>query len=131
MKDLEKAHPEKAARQVLESCADCDVCRFLMDTSCPFFPELYRLYDRELDGGKKATPQELRHLVDLCNFCGQCPCPNIRAGTIEAKTRFIERDGLKFGVRTIEDVERVARLCGAFSAIDQRPFPSQLHGCAS
>jgi len=128
MKDLEKAHPEKAARQVLESCADCDVCRFLMDTSCPFFPELYRLYDRELDGGEKATPQELRHLVDLCNFCGQCPCPNIRAGTIEAKTRFIERDGLKFGVRTIEDVERVARLCGAFPRLTNALFQANSMG---
>jgi len=93
---------------VLDACADCDVCRFLMDTSCPFFPELYRLYDRELERGEKTTSQELRQLADLCNFCGQCPCQNIRTGTIEAKTLFIERDGLKFGVRMIEDVERVA-----------------------
>jgi glycerol-3-phosphate dehydrogenase subunit C len=128
MKDLEKVHPEKAARQVLESCADCDVCRFLMDTSCSFFPELYRLYDRELDGGEKATPQELRHLADLCNFCGQCPCPNIRAGTIEAKTQFIERDGLKFGVRTIEDVERVERLCGAFPRLTNALFQADSMG---
>ena len=105
---MENGEPEKAARAVLEACADCDVCRFLMDTSCPFFPELYRLYDREWEGGEKATSQELRQLVELCSFCGQCPCPNIRTGTIEAKTLFIERDGLKFGVRMIEDVERVA-----------------------
>jgi glycerol-3-phosphate dehydrogenase subunit C len=105
---MEKIIPEKAARQVLDACSDCDVCRFLMDDSCLFFPELFRLYDRELEGGEEAAPQELRRLVDLCNFCGQCPCPNIRAGIIQAKTRFIERDGLKFGVRTIEDVERIA-----------------------
>jgi glycerol-3-phosphate dehydrogenase subunit C len=111
---MDNINPEKAARAVLDACADCDVCRFLMDTSCLFFPELYRLYDRELEGGEKATSQELRGLVDLCNFCGQCPCPNIRSGIIEAKTQFIERDGLKFGVRTIEDVERIATLCGAF-----------------
>ena len=43
---MEKINPEKTARQVLDACADCDVCRFLMDTSCLFFPELYRLYDR-------------------------------------------------------------------------------------
>lgn len=119
---MDNATPEKAARSVLEACADCDVCRFLMDTSCPFFPELYRLYDRELEGGEKATRQELRKLVDLCNFCGQCPCPNIRAGIIEAKTQFIERDGLKFGVRTIEDVERVAALCGAFPRLTNALF---------
>lgn len=125
---MENGTPEKAARAVLEACADCDVCRFLMDTSCPFFPELYRLYDRELEGGEKATSQELRQLVDLCNFCGQCPCPNIRAGTIEAKTQFIERDGLKFGVRMIEDVERVAALCGAFPRMTNALFQADSMG---
>ena len=52
--------------------------------------------------------------MDRCNFCGQCPCPNIRSGIVEAKTRFIERDGLKFGVRTLEDVERIGRLASVF-----------------
>jgi glycerol-3-phosphate dehydrogenase subunit C len=125
---MDSTNPEKSAKAVLDACADCDVCRFLMDTSCPFFPELYRLYDRELEGGKKATSQELRRLVDLCNFCGQCPCPNIRAGTIEAKTQFIERDGLKFGVRMIEDVERVARLCGAFPRLTNALFQANSMG---
>jgi len=125
---MDSTNPEKSARAVLDACADCDVCRFLMDTSCPFFPELYRLYDREREGGEKATSQELRHLVDLCNFCGQCPCPNIRAGTIEAKTQFIERDGLKFGVHTIEDVERVARWCGAFPRLTNALFQADSMG---
>ena len=57
---MEKIDPEKTARQVLDACADCDVCRFLMDTSCLFFPELYRLYDREL------TPERL---VTDCLSC--------------------------------------------------------------
>ena len=111
---IEKSSPEKKARKVVDECADCDVCRFLMDSDCLMFPELYRLYDREMETGKKITSEELRHLVDLCNFCALCPCPPVRANIIEAKTRFIDRDGLKFGVRTLEDVERVARLCGAF-----------------
>lgn len=128
MRSAEKVSPERAARQVLDACADCDVCRFLMDTSCLFFPELYRLYDRELEGGEKANPQELRRLVDLCNFCGQCPCPNIRAGIIEAKTQFIERDGLKFGVRTIEHVERIATLCGAFPRLTNALFRANSMG---
>jgi glycerol-3-phosphate dehydrogenase subunit C len=125
---VEKIYPEKTARQVLDACADCDVCRFLMDTSCLFFPELYRLYDRELEDRKPITSEELRRLVDLCNFCGQCACPNIRAGIIEAKTQFIERDGLKFGVRTIEDVERVAKLCGAFPALTNALFRAKPTG---
>ena len=125
---MEKIYPEKTARQVLDACADCDVCRFLMDTSCLFFPELYRLYDREMEDRKQITSDDLRRLVDLCNFCGQCSCPNIRAGIIEAKTQFIERDGLKFGVRTIEDVERVAKLCGAFPALTNALFRAKPTG---
>jgi len=111
---MEKSSPEKKARKVVDECADCDVCRFLMDSDCRMFPELYRLYDKEIESGVKITSEELRHLVDLCNFCALCPCPPVRANLIEAKTRFIDRDGLKFGVRTLEDVERQAKLCGAF-----------------
>ncbi len=125
---MDNINPEKAARQVVDACADCDVCRFLMDTSCLFFPELYRLYDRELEGREKITSQELRRVVDLCNFCGQCPCPNTRTGIIEAKTQFIERDGLKFGVRTIEDVERIATLCGAYPGLANAFFRGRLVG---
>jgi glycerol-3-phosphate dehydrogenase subunit C len=119
---LDKNDPEKAARKVLDACADCDVCRFLMDISCLYFPELYRLYDREVADKIPITAEELRGLVDRCNFCGQCPCPNIRAGIIEAKTRFIERDGLKFGVRTLEDVERIGRLASAFPLLTNTLF---------
>jgi glycerol-3-phosphate dehydrogenase subunit C len=111
---MEKFEPEKKARKVVNECADCDVCRFLMDSDCLFFPELYRLYDKEIETGETITSDELKRLVELCNFCALCPCPPVRAGIIEAKTRFIDRDGLKFGVRTLEDVERVAKLCGAF-----------------
>jgi glycerol-3-phosphate dehydrogenase subunit C len=120
--------PEKAARQILDACADCDVCRFLMDTSCLYFPELYRLYDREMEDKIPITSKELRELLDLCNFCGQCPCPNIRAGIIEAKTQFIERDGLKFGVRTIEDVERIARLGGVLPGLTNALFRAKSTG---
>jgi len=111
---MEKSSPEKKARKVVDECADCDVCRFLMDSDCLLFPELYRLYDREKESGEEISSAELRNLVDLCNFCALCPCPPVRANIIEAKTRFIDRDGLKFGVRTLEDVERVAGLCGSF-----------------
>jgi len=117
---MEKSSPEKKARKVVDECADCDVCRFLMDSDCLMFPELYRLYDREMETGKKITSEELRHLVDFCNFCALCPCPPVRANIIEAKTRFIDRDGLKFGVRTLEDVERVAKLCGALPQLTNK-----------
>jgi glycerol-3-phosphate dehydrogenase subunit C len=120
--------PEKKARQVVEECADCDICRYLMDTDCLVFPELYRLWDKEKETGEKITSRELRYLVDLCSFCALCPCPPVRTNIIEAKTQFIDRDGLDFGVRTLEDVERVAKLCGTFPKLSNRLFSNRLTG---
>jgi glycerol-3-phosphate dehydrogenase subunit C len=99
-----------------------------MDESCLFFPELYRLYDQEVESGRKISSVELRQLVEKCNFCALCPCPNIRADIIRAKTRFIERDGLKFSVRSVEDVERIGRICGAWPALSNRLLRSGLTG---
>lgn len=111
---MNKSEPENTARMVVDACSDCDVCRFLMDSDCLMFPELYRLYDKENETGEKISSEELRNLVELCNYCALCPCPNIRADIIKAKTEFIDRDGLALGVRTLEDVERVAKLCGKY-----------------
>ena len=122
----DQIEPEIKARKVVEECADCDICRFLMDTDCLVFPELYRLWDKEKETGEKITSQELRKLVDLCSFCALCPCPPVRANIIEAKTQFIDRDGLNFGIRTLEDVERVARLCGTFPKFSNRLFGNKL-----
>lgn len=102
-----KDTPERTARKIVTDCADCDCCRPIMDESCLFFPELYRLYDREVETGQRIPPEALRRLVDKCNFCALCPCPNIRADIIRAKTGFIERDGLKFGVRAGTRAERL------------------------
>jgi glycerol-3-phosphate dehydrogenase subunit C len=41
---------------------------------------------------------------------------------MEAKTQFIQRDGLKFGIRTIEDVERIANLCGTYPRLTNYLF---------
>ncbi|MBU0986726.1 MAG: FeS-binding protein, partial [Proteobacteria bacterium] len=107
-------NPEDKIRAVVDACADCDICRSLMDSTCFLFPELYRLYDKEMETGKKITPEELKNLVDLCNFCAVCPCPNIRADIMLAKTALIDRNGLGLSIRLLEDVERVGKLCGAF-----------------
>lgn len=123
-----KADPERTARKIIMDCADCDCCRPIMDESCLFFPELYRLYDKEVETGQKPTSDELRQLVEKCNFCALCPCPNIRADIIRAKTRFAERDGLKFGVRAVENVERIGRLCGAIPGLTKRVLGSNLAG---
>jgi glycerol-3-phosphate dehydrogenase subunit C len=125
---MTKIEAESTARMVVDACSDCDVCRFLMDSNCLMFPELYRLYDREIETGEKISSDELRSLIELCNYCGLCPCPNIRADIIKAKTEFITRDGLKFGVRTLEDVQRVAKLCGAFPQVTNVISQNKLTG---
>jgi len=123
-----KPDPERAARKIVMDCADCDCCRPIMDESCLFFPELYRLYDQEVETGQKISAEELRQLVEKCNYCALCPCPNIRADIIRAKTRFIERDGLKFGVRIVEDVERIGKICGALPGLANRLLRSGYAG---
>lgn len=107
--------PEGMARAVVEACADCDICRHLMeDTPCQLFPELYRLYDKETEKRGTITAGELKNLVDLCNFCALCPCPNVRSDLMKAKNAFIDRDGLKPTIRLMEDVERMATFCGVY-----------------
>ena len=106
-----KKTPEEMMRAVVDACTDCDCCRFIMDTNCLFFPEIYKLWDREKETGEKITPKELRHLADLCNYCALCPCPNIREDIITAKTLFIDRDGIKNDERLLAAVE--AELVGA------------------
>ncbi|MFO7709905.1 MAG: heterodisulfide reductase-related iron-sulfur binding cluster [Desulfobacterales bacterium] len=123
-----KTDPERTARKIVMDCADCDCCRPIMDESCLFFPELYRLYDKEAETGQKPSSDELRQLVDKCNFCALCPCPNIRADIIRAKTQFAERDGLKFGVRAVEDVARIGKICGALPGLANRVLRSKLAG---
>ncbi len=125
---MEKLEPENMIREVVDACADCDVCRHLMDASCLLFPELYRLIDREMETGEQIRAEELRNLVDLCNFCALCPCPNIRADIIKAKTGFIDRDGLKLSIRTLENVERIGNLCGAYPQLANLLFQGRLTG---
>lgn len=121
-------NPEESMREVVDACTDCDCCRYLMDTNCLFFPEIYKLWDREKETGEKITPKELRRLADLCNYCALCPCPNIREAIIKAKTEFIDRDGLAPYIRTLEDVERVGKLCGALPWLTNFLLQRNSHG---
>ena len=117
---IKNSAPENKAREVVEACADCDCCRPPMDPPCAVFEALYRLWDQEKETGESIRANALRRIVDLCNFCALCPCPNIRADIIEAKTLFVARDGLTPGVALIEDVERLAHACGIFPRIVNR-----------
>ncbi len=110
---LEK-DPGRLARRVVDLCADCETCRDLMeDTSCLFFPRLFQLHDREREEHRKISSGELEDLLGLCNMCGLCSCPDVRAGIMEAKGAFVARDGLRPTLRLLEDVERVAKIGGA------------------
>jgi glycerol-3-phosphate dehydrogenase subunit C len=112
---MDKDRPESLAQAIVEWCSGCECCRTLMDdTSCLVFAELFRLSDREREMGTKATSQELRALIDLCNFCGICPCTSVRIDMRESKDAFIERDGLKPAIHILEDVQRVSDICGAY-----------------
>ncbi|MEI6207059.1 MAG: heterodisulfide reductase-related iron-sulfur binding cluster [Desulfuromonadales bacterium] len=106
--------PEKIIRDVIRLCSNCDTCRYLMEEGCVFFPELYRLWDREVDDGIPISDAELRNLMELCTLCGICPCPKVPADIMEAKSRFRDKEGLPLTTRTFNDVPRIARLCGTF-----------------
>ena len=85
----------------------------MADEPCQFFPRLFQLHDREVAERRKLASEELRDLLELCNMCGLCACPDVRAGIMEAKGAFIARDGLRPALRLLEDVERVGRIGGA------------------
>jgi glycerol-3-phosphate dehydrogenase subunit C len=103
---------EAIIRSVIDACADCDTCRFLMNEDCLFFPELYRLVDQEKESGQTAGDLELKRLVELCTLCGLCPCPNIRNDVIRAKTAFVRQNGMPIGNRMLADVQQFGRTCG-------------------
>jgi glycerol-3-phosphate dehydrogenase subunit C len=106
--------PARLAKWVVKRCVDCETCRDLMeDTPCLFFPELYRLDDLAKAERREISAEELRGLLELCNLCGLCACPDVRAGIMQAKDAFIARHGLPPSLRVLEDVQRVGKLCGA------------------
>lgn len=101
--------PKKAFRGALDTCADCDICRFLMAESCLFFPELYRLYDKEKETGVVVQNAELQKLSDLCTLCGLCPCANIRADLIRGKAERVRKEGMPLSIRLLADAQRFGR----------------------
>jgi glycerol-3-phosphate dehydrogenase subunit C len=103
--------------EIVSRCGVCEACKTLLDLSCLVFPELFRLVDQYRETGEEISTDELRHLVDLCNFCAVCPCLKIRAAIINAKTEYMETYGLGFKTRVIENFEWVGKLAGAFPRI--------------
>ncbi|MBI4984501.1 MAG: FeS-binding protein [Rhodocyclales bacterium] len=105
---------EHRTRKVIDRCVSCGHCRDLMnDTSCLYFPRLYQLRDRETAGGARISAAEMKQMLDLCNTCGICPCPTVQTWIRQAKDAFVERAGLPYSVRLIENVQFVGKLGGA------------------
>ena len=108
---------EDTLRYEINKCRNCEACRFLVSFSCLVFPEIFRLVDKERETGEEITTRELIDLVNLCTFCGACPCLDIRAAIMEAKTEYMDNHGISFNIRAIEDVERIGKLGGAIPAL--------------
>ncbi len=116
MKKLE-ADFEAIIRSVIDACADCDTCRFLMNEDCLFFPELYRLVDRRKENGHPPLDHQLKSLVEQCTLCGLCPCPNIRNDVIRAKAALVSLNGMSIGNRLLADVQQFGHTCGMASGL--------------
>jgi len=112
--DRKEQTPQQILKDVMRLCADCDTCRTMMEEDCAFFLELYRLWDQEHEDGVPVTESQLRYLAELCTLCGLCPCPKIPMDVMEAKSRYIEQEGMPLATRLLNDVPRMARLCGTF-----------------
>ncbi|MDQ7783551.1 MAG: heterodisulfide reductase-related iron-sulfur binding cluster [Desulfomonilaceae bacterium] len=108
---------EDKLRYWIERCADCDCCRTVFEEGCQMFPELYKIWDERQESGEKITTNDMRRLIDLCNLCGTCPCPEVPTSLMEAKTEFVARNGLPLKIKAIERVELVGRVAGAVPGI--------------
>ena len=115
---------ETRLRREITKCSTCEACRSLVNLSCAVFPFMFKLVDKEKKSRKQITSEELMRLVNLCTFCGACPCLDIRAAILEAKTEYMDKYGIPFQVRTIERVETVGRICGTFSRLANFFFQS-------
>ncbi len=119
MDSPKKQTPQEILQGIMKLCANCDTCRTMMEDDCAFFIELYRLWDQEHEDGVPISEAQLRYLTELCTFCGLCPCPKVPMDVMEAKSRYIEQEGMPLATRLLNDVPRMARLCGTFPKLSK------------
>jgi len=89
---------------------------------------MFKLVDKERETGKRISTHQLRHLVDLCNFCAACPCLDIRAAIMNAKTEYVDKYGLRFRIRAIENVDRIGKLGSAIPQLTNFLLQNQVTG---
>ena len=107
-------YAETRLRDQIHKCRRCEACKDLVGLSCLVFPEMFRLADEEWRTGTEIATGQLRQLADRCNFCALCPCSDIRAALLNAKTEYTHHYGLEFGARVLEKIERIGELGGKF-----------------
>ena len=117
---------EDKLRYWIERCADCDVCRTNMEEGCLMFPELFRFWDIQQETGKRITTDQVRHLTDLCNLCGICPCPEVPTALMEAKAEFMSRFGLPLNIKAIERVGLIGRVGSAIPGLSNLFLGNQM-----
>jgi len=108
---------EDRLRYEIIKCRRCEACKDLLHLSCVVFSEMFSLVDAAWKTDEEITTGQLRHLVGLCNFCAACPCLDIRAAIMEAKTEYAGRYGLGFKIRAIENMDRIGKLGGAIPPV--------------
>ncbi len=105
---------EKRLRFEVNKCRNCEACRELVGFSCLVFPEMFNMVDQQRETGEEATTAELNKLADMCNFCGACPCLDIRAAILEHKTEQADINGLPLRIRALENVEQIGKISQSF-----------------
>ena len=105
---------ESRLQDQIAKCRRCEACNDLVGLSCLVFPEMFRLIDEQWKTGTEITTGQLRQLINRCNFCAVCPCSDMRAAILNAKTEYTHHYGLEFGARVLERVERLGELGGKF-----------------
>ena len=104
---------QERLRYQIGKCRNCGACRDLLGISCVVFAEMFQLADREKETGRPLSVHDLKNLVDLCHFCGMCPCSDARIAILNAKTAFVSQYGLDFRVRAMANLDRAGRVGGA------------------
>nr|WP_320017051.1 heterodisulfide reductase-related iron-sulfur binding cluster [uncultured Desulfobacter sp.] len=109
---------ESIIQEIFNKCAGtsgCEVCRSHMEEDCLFFPELYELHDEFVEKRQRIPNNRLNELINLCTFCGLCPCQDIRMLILKAKAALANKSGLPLSSKILADAQSAGRLGNLFN----------------
>jgi glycerol-3-phosphate dehydrogenase subunit C len=119
---------EDRLRYQIGKCYKCGACRDLVGLSCLVFPEMFHLAETRGGAGEGIGTEELIRLVELCNFCGICPCSDLRAALLDAKTVYAKGCGLDIRASALAEFERIAKWCEAWPQLTNLFLQNPLTG---